>query len=104
MTLQEFERRLKEVCDNVYELAAPEKERRYVVWHQYGRQHLHGDNRNVLDVPKVQLDIVTNRKSDFLVDDVCAVLWALDLPYTVISEGYAPEYNCFRTVLQTEVC
>ena len=103
MTLQQFESGLKEVCPETYELAAPAGKLRDVVWHRYGRHHLHGDNRNVLDIPKVQLDIVTNLKVDFLVDDVCAALWKMGLAYSVQSEGYDQDYNAFRTILQVEV-
>ena len=104
MTLQEFENGLKEACAETYELAAPAGALRYVVWHRYGRHSLHGDNRNVLDIPKVQIDIVTNRKLDFLVDDVCAALWTMGLCYSIESEGYDPDYNAYRTILQLEVC
>lgn len=104
MTLQQFEAGLKEACPETYELAAPEGALRYVVWHRYGRHSHYGDNRNVLDIPKVQIDIVTNRKDDFLVDDICAALWFMGLSYSVESEGYDPDYNAFRTILQLEVC
>lgn len=103
MTLQQFDARLKETFADTYELAAPQGMKRYVVWHRYGRRHLYGDNRNVLDLPKVQIEIVSNIDGDYLVDDVCAALWAMDLCYSVESEGYDPDYNAFRTILQLEV-
>ena len=103
MTLQEFDAALKEACPETYELAAPQSATRYVVWHRYGTQSSYADDRNVLNCAKVQIDIVTQNKDDFLVDDVCAALWLADLPYSVQSEGYDPEYNAFRTILQLVV-
>lgn len=103
MTLQDFETTLRTACDETYELAAPQSARRYVVWHRYGANSQYGDNRNVLDLPKVQIDIVTNIENDTLVDDVCAALWLAELPYSVQSEGYDQEYNAYRTILQLVV-
>lgn len=104
MTLKEFENGLKAACSDTYELAAPQGMKRFVAWHSYGRHSHYGDNRNVLNVPKVQIDIVTNIEGDFLVDDICAALWAMDLCYSIESEGYDPDYNAYRTILQLEVC
>ena len=103
MTLQQFEDGLKTACPEVYETAAPQNATRYVVWHRYGRSSVFGDNRNQVDAPKVQLDIVTNNPNDFLVDDITAALWMMDLPYSVESEGYDDEYNAYRTILQLVV-
>ena len=103
MTLQQFESGLKQACPEVYETAAPQNATRYVVWHRYGRSSLFGDNRNQLDAPKVQLDIITTDKNDFLADDITAALWLMDLPYSVESEGYDDEYNAYRTILQLVV-
>ena len=103
MTLQQFEAGLKQASPEVYETAAPQNSTRYVVWHRYGRSSLFGDNRNQVDAPKVQLDIVTNIPDDSLVDDICAALWLMDLPYSVESEGYDDEYAAYRTILQLVV-
>ena len=103
MTLQTFEAELKEAFPDVYETAAPKGKQRFVVWHRYGRSSLFGDNRNQVDAPKVQLDIVTNIPDDLLVDDICAALWRMDLPYSVESEGYDDEYAAYRTILQLVV-
>ena len=103
MTVKEFENNLKGAFVDVYELAAPQDVKRYVVWHCYGRNSIHGDNRNQLDIPKVQLDIVTSVQDDFLVDDICAALWLMDLSYSVQSEGYDPDFNAYRTILQLVV-
>lgn len=103
MTLQQFDAALKEVCTNTYELAAPQGELRYVIWNKYGTNSGFGDDRNVLGIPKVQIDVVTNEKDDFLVDDICGALWVMGLSYMIESEGYDPEYNAFRTIIQLEV-
>lgn len=103
MTLQQFETNLKKAFTDVYETAAPKGKQRFVVWHRYGRSSLFGDNRNQVDAPKVQLDIVTNIHDDFLVDDICAALWMMDIPYSVESEGYDDEYAAYRTILQLVV-
>ena len=103
MTLQQFENNLKAACPETYELAAPQGAKRYVVWHRYGVSSSFGDDRNVLDLPKVQLDIITNVEHDMLVDEICAALWEMDLTYSIQSEGYDPEYNAYRTILQLAV-
>jgi hypothetical protein len=103
MTLQQFENNLKTACPETYELAAPQGAKRYVVWHRYGASSSFGDDRNVLDLPKVQLDIITNVEHDMLVDEICAALWEMDLTYSIQSEGYDPEYNAYRTILQLAV-
>ena len=96
MTLQQFENNLKTACPETYELAAPQNAK-------YGASSSFGDDRNMVDLPKVQIDIVSNVLHDFLVDDVCAALWAMDLTYSIQSEGYDPDYNAYRTILQLVV-
>ena len=103
MTWQDFEAALKGACEETYELAAPQKAQRCVVWHRYGAQSSCGDDHNVLDLPKVQIDIFTTTNHDSLVDDVFAALWMADIPYSVQSEGYDPDYNAYRTILQAVV-
>lgn len=103
MTLQTFDANLKKAFQDTYEIAAPKSKQRFVAWHRYGRSPLHGDDRNQLDAPKVQIDIVTNIPDDPLADDISSALWLMDLPYTVVSEGYDDEYAAFRTILQLVV-
>ena len=104
MTLQKFEKALESAAPGlVYQLAGPKGVHRYVCWHAYGRGSMYGDNRNQLDAPKVQIDIHTQSLTDPLVDDICAALWLLDLPYTVVSQGYDDEYADIRTILQLVV-
>ncbi len=103
MTLQQFDANLKAAFSDTYETAAPKGKQRFVVWHRYGRSSLFGDDRNQMDAPKVQIDIVTNIPNDTLVDDVCAALWLMDLPCRIESEGYDDEYAAYRTILQLVV-
>lgn len=103
MTLKEFDANLKDAFSDVYETAAPKGKQRYVAWHRYGRSSVFGDDRNQVDAPKVQLDIITNIHDDTLVDDICAALWLMDLTYIIVSEGYDDEYNAYRTILQLVV-
>lgn len=103
MTLQQFDAALKKAVPDVYEIAAPKGKQRYVVWNRYGRASSNGDDRNQIDFPRVQIDIISNQKDDLLVDDVCAALWMMDLPYSVESEGYDNDYAAFRTILQLVV-
>ena len=104
MTLQVFDTRLKAACPGlVYELAAPAELERYAVWHRYGRSSTQGDDRNQMDLPKVQIDIITNNLDDTLADDITAELWLMDLPYEVVSEGYDDDYAAYRMILQLVV-
>ena len=103
MTLQQFDAALKAAIPETYETAAPENVTRFVCWHRYGRDSLYGDDRNQLDVPRVQIDIITDQTDDTLADDIAAALWMMDLPYSVVSEGYDDEYAAFRTILQLVV-
>lgn len=103
MTLQEFENNLKQVSDDVYETAAPPNKVNYVVWNKYGTQSGFGDDCNLMGLPKVQLDIITQTRDSILAEDILAALWAMNLPYSVQSEGYDPDYNAFRTILQVVV-
>lgn len=103
MTLKEFDSELKRAFPDTYETAAPKGKQRYVVWTRYGRSPIFGDDRNQLDAPKIQLDIVTNIPDDLLFDDICGALWLMDIPYSVQSDGYDDEFNAFRTILQMVV-
>lgn len=103
MTLQQFEQLLKQVCPETYELAAPKGVPRFVVWHTYGYTHMYGDDGNLVDLPKIQLDIVTNRKNDSLAGDICYALYQHCIAYSVQSEGYDPDYNAYRMILQLVV-
>ena len=103
MTLQQFDANLKAAFPDVYETAAPKGKHRYVTWQRYGRSSSFGDDRNQIDAPKVQIDIVTNIPDDTMVDDIFAALWMMDIPYSIQSEGYEDELAAYRTILQMVV-
>lgn len=104
MTLQQFEDNLKAAAPGlVYTLAAPKGIHRYVRWHRYGAGSVIGDDRNQIDSPRVQIDIHTQSVSDTLVEDICAALRMMGLPYFIVSEGYDDEYANLRTILQLVV-
>ena len=103
MTLQQFDANLKKAFPDVYETAAPKEKHRYVTWQRYGRSSAFGDDRNQIDVAKVQIDIVTNIPNDTMVDDILAALWMMDIPYSIQSEGYEDELAAYRTILQMVV-
>ena len=103
MTLQQFEDGLKAAVPETYELSAPQNAKRFVVWHRYGFNPIHGNNRHQVNVPKVQIDIVTHDKLDTIAEDVFAALWMMGLSYDIVSDGYDPDYNAARTILQLEV-
>ena len=94
---------LKQAHAEVYETAAPKGAVDFVVWAKYGTQSGFGDDCNLFGLPKVQIDIVTQTRDSIIADDIMAALWAMNLPYSVQSEGYDTEYNAFRTILQAVV-
>lgn len=103
MTLQEFETQLKQAVPETYPLPAPPGLARFVAWHSYTRQSVRGDDRNQLDAPKVQLDVVYQQADDLLPDDVMAALWLMELPYEIVSESYDPDYAAQRMIIQLVV-
>lgn len=103
MTLQDLDSALKAVCPATYELAAPAKATRAVVWHCYGAAHLLADDCTVVDVPKVQIDVFYQELGDELVESVKDALRELNLPYEVQDDSYDDEYALRRCILQLEV-
>lgn len=103
MTLTDLTAALTGAVPNCYPDAAPAGVRPCVVYSVYGSRPVLGDDRNQMDIPKVQLDLLTLSSLDPLLDTVTDVLWELALPYSVQDMSYDPDYGCFRTILQTEV-
>lgn len=62
-----------------------------------------GDDRTQTAISKVQLDILTAKFPDPIIDAVTDLLYELELPYSDQGSSYDPDYGCFRTILQTEV-
>lgn len=103
MRLHEFEARLKQLCPRTYELAAPPKETRYIVWSHYGYETVRGDNGIVAHYPRVQLDIITQSASDPLPEAVMDLLEAMELPWEPIDRGYDDDFAAMRCILQLVV-
>lgn len=103
MTISDFSAALKAAVPNCYQDAAPAGCRPCAVFSVYGVKSVFGDDRNLVDIPKVQIDLLTLKLFDPIVDAVTDVLWDLGLSYSVQSMAYDPDYGCFRTILQTEV-
>nr|DAY77297.1 MAG TPA: hypothetical protein [Caudoviricetes sp.] len=103
MTITDFSAALEAAGLSVYTPVVPAGAVNCLAWHTYGAIPFIGDNGNVLNAPQVQIDILTDTVHELLIDDITAVLWTLDLPYSIQSDGYDPDYGCRRTILQMVV-
>lgn len=104
MTMEKLLELLKTVCTDSYEYAAPQGVTRCIVAHTYAGRSFYGDDANVLDIQKAQLDILTQDISDTLSDDVCGVLREARLPYSVEAwKSYDDDWAAIRTILQLEL-
>lgn len=103
MTLTDFSAALEAAGLSVYTPVVPAGAVNCLGWHAYGAIPSIGDNGNILNAPQVQIDILTDAAHELLIDDIAAVLWTLDLPYSIQSDGYDPDYGCRRTILQLVV-
>lgn len=105
MTLEKLIALLQTVCPETYELAAPQGVKRYIVAHTYtnGRS-FYGNDQNLFDIEKVQLDILTQDKADTLPLDVCELLRTWCITYTLEEFGtYDDDWVAFRTIVQLEL-
>lgn len=103
MTLQQLIDALSAICEDTFELAFPKGAKRGIVWHAYGRQSVFGDDRRVLSVPRVQLDLLWQDAEDTLLDDVESVLDTNLLPYTEQDVFYDESYERMRCIIQVVV-
>lgn len=103
MTLQQLIDAIAAVCADTYELALPKGRQRGVVWHAYGRQAIFGDDRRVLSIPRVHLDLLWQDAEDTLLDDVRSVLDEAALCYTEEDVFYDESYERLRCILQVTV-
>ncbi len=103
MTLPELETALKTVCPDVYELAAPPGLSQYVVYQAYGFETVFGDDCNMIDAPKVQIDILWQSLPNSLMPSVLDKLRSLSQPFTVVGLGYDDEYAAMRCTLELVV-
>lgn len=104
MTLEKLIALLQTVCPETYELAAPQGVKRCIVAHTYPGASLYGNDQNFFDIEKVQLDILTQKNSDTLLLDVCELLRAWCITYTLetINE-YDDDWNALRSIVQLEL-
>ena len=95
---------LEETGVPVFQVVGPADTLRMVVISPYNASSIYGDDANLLDVPKAQLDIYTPDLADTLPEAVMGLLQDWHLPYTVEElRIYEPETNRLRTILQAEV-
>lgn len=84
-------------------VGAPDTGRTAVV-STYGASSIRGDDENLADVPKVQIDVYITDPDDDLPERVMALLQERCLAYSVEDwNSYDEETNRLRTILQTEV-
>lgn len=103
MSLQNLIDLLRTVCPEFYDTAAPRGLTRYGVAHAYGAQSEYADDANILDFPRVQIDLYFQDPADTLPGDVCETLRAWGVPYAVMDRVYEDDRALFRVILQTEV-
>lgn len=100
MTLQNLEIELKTVCPDTYELSAPPGLTRYIVYQQYGSELVCGDDTGLTDCPKVQIDLLWQRKGDSIVADVLELMRKLNQSFTVVEIFYDDEYASMRCIME----
>lgn len=76
---------------------------RCAVIHAYAGQSIYGEDANIFDVPRAQIDIYTPTLSDDLIEQICALLQSWHLPYEIMDQGYDDDTNRMRTILQLDV-
>lgn len=105
MTLEKLIALLKTVCPETYELAAPQGVPRCIVAHTYSNgRSLYGDDQNLFDIVKVQLDILTQDNADTLPLDVCELLRAWCITYSLQEIcAYDDDWAALRTIIQLEL-
>ena len=103
MTYADFVKAFRESVPDSYEVAIPVGASAGVAINRYGARSTQGDDRNQLDLPKVQLDILTTDPGDILLDAVTGTLWLLDQPYEIVDQSYDPDFGRYRTIIQLVV-
>lgn len=83
---------------------APPDTPRCCAAHAYAAASFYGDDANILDIPRVQIDVYTQDPADELPEQVAALLQAWHLPYTIeLLREYDEETNRLRSIFQAEV-
>lgn len=88
MSLLEFEAVLWQAGADVYELAAPERETRFVVWAQLSAVTVPGDDVQSLRWPRVAVRAATQLEGDTLFPALLDALDAAGLSYSAPVYGY----------------
>lgn len=76
---------------------------RYIVYQVYGASGQYGDNVNLFDFPRVQLDVYTQDPEDPLPGRVCALLRENGCAYEIIDQVYDDDLALFWSILRFEV-
>ena len=82
---------------------APPGLSQYVVYQAYGFETVFGDDCNMIDAPKVQIDILWQSLPNSLMPSVLDKLRSLSQPFTVVGLGYDDEYAAMRCTLELVV-
>ena len=103
MTWSDLEPLLDALC-GLWELAAPPASTRGIVWHEALRRTLYAEDRAVLRLRRIQLDVLYQDPADTLPDDVLAILDEQAVTITADPDiSYDPDYASMRCILQIEV-
>lgn len=105
MTLEKLIALLQTVCPEAYAHVAPQGIKRCIVAHTYSNgRSFYGDDQNLFDIVKAQLDILTQDKNDTLPLDVCELLRTWCITYTLEEFGaYDDDWAALRTIVQLEL-
>ena len=105
MTLEKLIALLQTICPETYAHVAPQGVKRCIVAHTYSNgRSFYGDDQNLFDIVKAQLDILTQDKDDTLPLDVCELLRTWCITYTLEEFGaYDDNWAAFRTIVQLEL-
>ena len=103
MNLSDLEATLKLVTSETYEREAPPGITRAIVWHRYNIERLDGDDRLLLGVDRVQLDLFWQHRNDTLLNDLIAVLSYWRLPFTLEDLTWDDERQLYRGIVQLTV-
>lgn len=87
----------------VYRDAAPAGIPEFVVWSRYGSATAIGDGRVCLELPLVQVDVVTQSEDSALADQVKELLSSAGLAWFEAGCGYDDEWTANRCTLQLTV-
>ena len=102
--LSELLEALEALTGSPVDTIAPPDTPRCCAAHGYTAASFYGDDANILDIPRVQIDVYTQDPADDLPEQVAALLQAWHLPYTIeLLREYESETNRLRTIYQTEV-